>query len=220
MELVGSAVPVDTPNRYITSFYQQSNYDIEPVVSCWLSEAESIFKPNLIGPELGQEIALDFKFNKTHATITVQFTEDKVISANGNWQDIISFGVFPSDESLTKIIPYPLYTRSTSWVRIKVVQQGYNGRDATFDIAKINGDEYTIKIRNKGKEYKTGETYIINGRLIGGEIDDSPNGAFSIYIDSANANGEIITFDPILGKEISFGAAIELSVVSKYLLYN
>jgi hypothetical protein len=197
MELVGSAVPVETPPRYIEGFYKHTDYDRAPIKTFWLSEAVNIFKPNLIGIEAEQEVSLDFKFNNTKAAITIQFTNERIISNATVWEDIQTFGVFPSTETLTKTIGYPLYNRKVCWVRIKIHQDNYNGHDATFDISKRNGDEYTIKIRNKGLEYKIGEVYQIDGRLVGGEIGESPNGAWSIQIDNVNGLGEIIAYTPL-----------------------
>ena len=213
MELLGSAVPVETPPRYIETFYKHTNFDTSPHTVWWYSEAVPAFEPNFIGNAEDQTIALDFKFNNTKSTVTVQFTDDSVISGDTTWEDIVSFGVFPGDETATKTIPYPLYKRTTKWVRIKLIQEGYNGFGATFDITKLNGEEYTINIKDKGLGYKTGETYVIDGRLVGGAIGDSPNGSWSIHIDDANDNGLIIAYTPICEAPVAEADTVKYTAV-------
>ena len=213
MELLGSAVPVEIPPRYIETFYKHTNFDASPHIVWWYSEAIPAFEPNFIGNAEDQAMELEFKFNNTKATVTVQFTDDAVVSGDTTWDDIISFGVFPGDDNVVKTIPYPLYKRTTKWIRMKLIQDNYNGFGATFDIAKVNGNEYTIKIRDKGLGYKTGETYIIDGRLVGGPVDDSPNGAWSIYIDYADSNGLIIAYTPLAESPVAEADTVHYTAV-------
>jgi hypothetical protein len=208
LELVGSVVAIPTPARYITSFNPDTHHNARPPYITYYSDAVEVRKPNWLNLEEDDSLELDFKFNKGNASVTVQFTRDATISSSTIWEDIIGFGVTPDDVSATKEIPYPIYNRDIAWMRVKFVQTTYNGIDATFDIAKINGTEYSITLAQQGERYSTGEVYRLEGRLLGGDVADSPNGSWQITIDLVNNLGQIVKFTPLAEMPIGESATI------------
>jgi hypothetical protein len=197
LELVGSVVSTATPVRYITEFSPITNADASPNYTTYYSDAVEVRKPNWLSIEEDEVLALDFKFTKGDASVTVQFTRDDIVSALTVWEDVIGFGVDTSDVTATKEIPYPLYNREISWMRVKFVQTSYNGVGATFDVTKIDGVEYSIKLVQKGTGYKAGEVYRLDGSRFGGPIGEVPNGGWEITIDEANGSGLIIAFTAV-----------------------
>jgi hypothetical protein len=208
LELVGSVVAIDTPPRYITSFNPDTNLNARPVYTTYYSDAVEVRKPNWLNLEQDDSLELDFKFNKGNASVTVQFTRDDTLSSSTIWEDVIGFGVTPDDVSATKEIPYPIYNRDIAWMRVKFVQTSYNGIDATFDIAKINGTEYSINLKQQGERYAVGEVYRLEGRLLGGDVTDSPNGSWLITIDLTNSLGQVIKYTALAEMPIPESATI------------
>ena len=197
MELLGSAVSVPTPERYITRFNLLSDRDYNLTAITWYSDAVEIRKPNFVGAASADAIELDFKFNKSNAVVTVQFTQDEVVNAYTEWTDALGFGVFPSDTSATKTISYPTYSRSYSWMRVKFVQTSYNGTGATVNISKVDGGtEYTFNTGKPGKGYAIGESFVINGLRLGGG-STSPNGAWSLTVAAVDGLGGVTGWTPL-----------------------
>jgi hypothetical protein len=191
MELVGSAVPIETPVRVIRQFNPITNDRAQPYVVTDFSEAVQIRKPNQLTAADTESVFFDFDFNKSNAQVTIQFTEESVISTATIWTDILAFGVFPGDVTATKEIEYPVYNRNIQWARIKFVQTSYRGVGATVDIGKINtvglSTEYTFKANRPGKGYKIGETYTIPGSRVG-----SPGaGAWTVTVSKIDGTGGV-----------------------------
>jgi len=126
MELVGSALSVDTPSRYITRFLAMTNDDINPPVTTWYSDAVEVRKPNYMTDESTDQLNLDFALNGLEATIKVQYTTYDVIGSTIEWIDIEEFQVTSSTATLTKSYSYPTYNREMSWLRVTYVRADEN----------------------------------------------------------------------------------------------
>lgn len=191
MELVGSAVPIQTPVRVIRQFNPITNDRAQPFVVVDFSEAVSLQKPNHLVAADTERVFFDFNFNKSNAQVTIQFTEESVVSTSTVWTDVLSFGVFPGDLTATKEIEFPIYNRNIQWARIKFIQTSFRGVGATVDIGKINtteqSTEYTFKPNKPGKGYKIGESYTIPGTRVG-----SPGaGAWLITVAKVDSIGGV-----------------------------
>ena len=189
MELVGSAVSVPSPERYITRFAPITNTDVRPYLTTYYSDAVEIKSSNYLNrPENTDTIELEFFFNKSNAAVTVQTTRDPIISSSTTWTDILSFGVFPEDTTATKNITYPKYDRSQTWLRVKFEQTSYNGEGATVDLIKTqNGlvTESGFLPNRPGKGYKVGEVYIIPADRYGG------GGSWSLTVAEVDSQGAV-----------------------------
>lgn len=208
MELLGSAVSVSTPERYITRFNLLSNKDDKPEVITWYSDAVEIRKPNFIQAASADAIELDFKFNKSDAVVTVQFTQDEVVNAYTEWTDALSFGVFPSDTSATKTISNPTYNRDYAWMRVKFIQTTYNGTGATVNISKVDGGTtYTFLEGKPGKGYRVGETFTVNGLRLGGPAT-SPNGSWLLTVAAVDGLGGVTEWTPLAEMPVFEGSDV------------
>lgn len=197
MELVGSAVPIETPVRIITEFNPITNDLTRPYTVTHFSEAVQVRKPNHLTAAATESIFFDFNFNKSNALVTIQFTEESVISTSTVWTDVLAFGVFPGDVTATKEIEYPIYNRNIQWARVKFVQTSYKGVGATVDIGKQDtvglSTEYTFKPNQPGKGYQVGEVYTIPGSRVG-----SPGaGAWTLTVDTVDGNGGVRQWTPL-----------------------
>jgi hypothetical protein len=197
MELVGSALPIETPVRIIAQFNPITNELTRPYTVTHFSEAVDMRKPNQLVAAATESVFFDFNFNKSNALVTIQFTEESVVSTSTVWTDVMAFGVFPGDVTATKEIEYPVYNRNIQWARVKFIQNSYNGVGATVDIGKADtsglSTEYTFKPNQPGKGYKVGEVYTIPGSRVG-----SPGlGAWALTVASVDGNGGVKEWTPL-----------------------
>lgn len=200
MELLGSALPIEYPVREITTFMPITDTDATPYDTIWYSDAVEIKKPNHIGPESLESIDLDFYLNKSKAVVTIQFTPDVIISSGTRWVDVLAFGVFPEDSQITKTISFPTYNRNMVWMRAKVKQETYNGTGATVDITKdYDGTttEWKVLLKNGGKDYTVGETFLIPASRLGG------GGAITITVSTVDGLGRITAITPLAEMPVS-----------------
>jgi len=197
MELLGSAVSIPTPERYITRFNLLSERVNNITTTTWFSDAVEIRKPNFLSAATADTIELDFEFNKSDAAVTVQFTQDEIVNSYTEWTDALSFGVFPSDTSASKTISYPTYNRSYAWMRVKFIQTSYKGTGATVDIAKVDGGTtYTFNTGKPGIGYAIGESFVINGQRVGGGAV-LPNGSWNLTVAQVDGNGGVTAWTPL-----------------------
>lgn len=119
MELVGSAVAVTIPQRFITRWIPVTNDSIQPFVTDYISDAVDIIKPNLITDSTTDNITLNFIIQNLDADITVQFTKETVISSSTIWTDIETFNVSNTVSNIEKIYTNPTYSRELTWARVK-----------------------------------------------------------------------------------------------------
>jgi len=195
MELVGSVLPVTTPERYIRAFNPITDADSRPYVTTYFSDAVEVRKPNDLIPEVDESIELEFLFNKSHATVTVQFTKDDIINNSTIWTDVLGFGVLEEDTSRIATIEYPKYNRSITWMRVKFIQTTYNGRGATVDITKRytegGATEYLFAPNQTGKGYTVGETFTIEDERLGG------GGGWTLTVVKVGGEGQVLEWLPL-----------------------
>ena len=119
MELVGSAISVPVPQRYITRWIPITNDSTQPFVSDYISDAVDIIKPNLITDSTTDTITLDFVIQNLDADITVQFTKETVISSATVWSDVETFNINNTVSTIAKTYTNPTYNRELTWARVK-----------------------------------------------------------------------------------------------------
>lgn len=121
MELVGSALPVNTPIREINLFNTAAE-SLPPFTVHYNSECVDITLPNFIGPKESDVVTLDFEFTGLDATVNVQLTKSTVIGHQSKWDTIETFTVTPSTSTLRKTYTYPVYNREYAWLRITYIK--------------------------------------------------------------------------------------------------
>ena len=119
MELVGSALAVSIPQRYITRWIPITNDSAQPFVTDIISDAVDIIRPNLISDPSTDSITLNFIIQNLDADVTVQFTKETVISSSTVWTDIEIFNVSNTVSTIEKIYANPTYNRELTWARVK-----------------------------------------------------------------------------------------------------
>jgi hypothetical protein len=194
MEIAGTALTTATPPRYITAFNPMTDADARPPLTTYYSDAVDLRQPNFISAAADDSVELEFILNKANAVITVQFTKDTIINSTTVWSDVMSFGQFPEDVSVTKTISYPTYNREIAWMRVKFIQNSYKGYGATVDIGKRAaglGFEATFLPNEAGKGYTVGETFTISAARFGG------GGAWQLTVDEVNTIGGVTQWTPI-----------------------
>jgi hypothetical protein len=122
MELVGSAVGTDTEPRYITRFAPITVSDPQPKIITYYSDAVEIRQPNYLDSAVNDSVDLDFIFDGLAASITVEYTEDTVVSSNTVWTTLETFSVTTATTSVTKTYDNPEYNRDANWLRVKYVR--------------------------------------------------------------------------------------------------
>lgn len=206
MELVGSAIEISNPDRYITRFSPLTNTEVTPYLVTYYSDAVEIKSPNYLNrPENTDSLELEFFFNKSNAAVTVQATKDPIISSGAVWTDILSFGVFPEDTTATKIIAYPKYDRSLTWLRVKFEQTSYNGQGATVDLIKTQTGPTTesgFKINRAGLGYQVGEVYTIPADRYGG------GGAWQLTVAKVDSRGAVSEWTVLAEPPVSEGGSV------------
>jgi hypothetical protein len=118
MELVGSAIPVGEPPRYITRFIKITNDLTDPYTVQYFSDAVEIRKNNFLNLAADDEVFLDFKLLALEGSITVQYTKDDIVSSSITWTDLEVFSVAASTAELTKSYANPIYQRDWTWLRV------------------------------------------------------------------------------------------------------
>lgn len=138
MELVGSAVPVESEPRYITRWLDSMNDRIHtPWITTWYSDAVEIKKPNFLTSATLDRLDFEFAFRGLAATVTVQFTKDPIVGAGITWVDVDTFTVDPQTANLTRTYTNGTYNREWTWARVNYVR-------ATNNTGKI--DKITVQL--------------------------------------------------------------------------
>ena len=125
MELVGSALSVATPPRYITVFNPITN-SLPPYITTYYSDAVEARMPNQTISETLASISLEFSLSGLAGDITVEYTEHDVISSLVTWQALETFSVASSTAALTKTYDYPDYNRTVAWIRVSYLRATNN----------------------------------------------------------------------------------------------
>ena len=126
MELVGSAVGTGTEPRYITRFAPITVTDPQPTVITYYSDSVEIRQPNYLDSAVNDSVDLDFIFAGLAASITVEYTEDTVVSSNTLWTTLETFAVTTATTAITKTYDNPEYNRDANWLRVKYVRTTNN----------------------------------------------------------------------------------------------
>lgn len=126
MELVGSALSVETPDRYITRFLPLTDNTTNPYTTTWTSDAVEIRKPNFLEDPTTETLDLVFYNDGLAGTITVQKTDDDIINASTEWTDIEEFDLASNVTTMSKTYSYPTYNRDASWLRVKYIKEENN----------------------------------------------------------------------------------------------
>lgn len=128
MELVGSAIPVDVPPRYITRWLEINNTITLPWTKTFYSDAVDIKAPNFLDAETNDSVDFEFLFKSLNSTVNVQFTKDTVVSAGSSWETVDTFTVDTLTTSLTRTYSNVLgtYNREWSWARVTYVRTTNN----------------------------------------------------------------------------------------------
>ena len=126
MELVGSALGIETEPRYITRFAPITVTDPQPTIITYYSDAVEIRQPNYLNAAVNDSVDLDFIFDGLAASITVEYTEDAVVSSNTLWTTLETFAVTTATTSITKTYDNPEYNRDANWLRVKYVRTTNN----------------------------------------------------------------------------------------------
>jgi acyl carrier protein len=119
MELVGSAVPIKEPRRYISRFIPLTNDSTQPFIKEYFGDAVEITQSNAIKDPILDSVILTFLTVNLEAEITIQFTKDAVISSATDWQTIETFNITSSVTTIEKAYYYPNYNREYTWARVK-----------------------------------------------------------------------------------------------------
>lgn len=135
MELVGSAVPVTIPPRYITRWIEINNTLTIPWTETFYSDAVEIRQPNYLDGQDNDSISLEFLFKNLEATVKVEFTKDTVISSGVTWEVMDEFAVDPLTANLTRTYDFSngTYNREWAWARVTYVR----AKDNTGNIDKV-----------------------------------------------------------------------------------
>jgi len=119
MELLGYAVAVPIPARYISRFLALTNDRINPFITTYYSDAVEITRPNFTQSVLEDSLNFEFLTHGLDAEITVEFTKDSVISSSTEWEEIEKFTMSSTTVTTIKTYTYPMYTREFTWARVK-----------------------------------------------------------------------------------------------------
>lgn len=135
MELLDNAINIDTKDRFITRFNPITYIDPQPQYTIWYSDAVEIRKPNYLDIVTNDTFDLDILFSGLEGTVVVEYTNETVIAANIQWNQLESFSVTPATTSLTKTYSNPDYNRDANWLRIHY--QPITGNTGKIDKAVV-----------------------------------------------------------------------------------
>jgi hypothetical protein len=127
MELVGSAVAIETPIRKITRWAPITDDTVHPWAVEYFSDAVEIKKPNHLTIEDDETIIFDLELNQLVGKATIQFTKDTVISSSTEWITLIELSVnLDTPSTLRQQFFYPDYNREWAWARVNYVRANNN----------------------------------------------------------------------------------------------
>ena len=131
IDLLGGAMPTAAPPKVIDTFiYMDDDTNPANIVRTYFSEAIEI-RPLNFGPDNSQ-VKLEFWPVGLSGTITVQITDDAVVSSATTWKDIEVFSIAPSTDRVYKTYNEVVdYSNNVSWIRIKYIRATNN--TGTFD---------------------------------------------------------------------------------------
>lgn len=128
IELVGSAVPVDPPPKYITRFTALTKDNVTPFETVYYSDAVEIIKPNFLHPVANDALAFEFETTMLQAEVTIEFTKDSIVSAGTEWESIETFTIPINSSTNNRLYAYPTVTRDYTWARVKYTKQSTSGK--------------------------------------------------------------------------------------------
>jgi hypothetical protein len=131
LEVAGGAMPQALPPIVIDTFiYLENDADPDNVITEYFSEAVEINPQNDLNE--AHQISLEFRPLSLSADVTVQITNDVVVSSETNWRDLEEFSIAESTDNVTKHYhEITDYSNNVGWLRIKYVRADEN--TGTFD---------------------------------------------------------------------------------------
>lgn len=130
VDLIGTALPTTLAPKVIKTFTYL--HDTVTTVQTFYSEAADVNPPNDINAE--PEINVDLFFSGLEGNVSIQITEDPVVSTATNWATLETFAVATSDVFMTK--NYGIlanYSKDKVWLRVTYVR----ATDNTGKIDKV-----------------------------------------------------------------------------------
>jgi hypothetical protein len=122
MELIGSVMATDSPERYITVFTAITDPAVlgaPPYTIRYYSDAVEISQNSFIRDSTLDQINFNFAYSGLQGSVVLQFTKDTVISSATNWITIETFEVVQSSTAETKSYTGTTgYNREWAWARV------------------------------------------------------------------------------------------------------
>lgn len=133
IDLLDGVMPVGAPPRIIDTFiYLVDDTNPSRLVKKYTSESVEVNPLNDWNEN--SKIDLEFRLTNLKAEITVQISDDAVVSAGTIWRDIEVFSVEPSTERIYKTYNEVTdYSNNIGWLRVKYIPT----QDNTGKIDKI-----------------------------------------------------------------------------------
>ena len=123
IDLIGTALPQTLAPKVIKTFTYL--HDTVTTVQTFYSEAAEVNPPNDITAE--PEINVDLFFNALAGNVTIQLTEDPVVSTATRWTTLETFAVTTSDVFMTKNYGVLAnYSKDKVWLRVTYVRADAN----------------------------------------------------------------------------------------------
>lgn len=170
IDFIGNVMPSDKPPMIIDTFiYMDDDKNPSNIVRSFYSEAVEIRPTDPVDTSI---INIEFRPNQLTATVTVQVTDDTVVSAATTWRDLETFTINPTTDRVFKTYSEIIdYSNNVSWLRVMYVPS--HGVEATFDVVTDQGIYY-VTLNRAGHSYRVGSELLILGSQIGGDdgIDD------------------------------------------------
>ncbi len=178
IELCAGLLPKAQPPKIIDTFLYTIDYSSASYAYTYYSEAVDINPLNDINEN--STVDLEFWPENLTATVTVQITEDAVVSMATKWHDVETFNITESTTRVYKTYNEIIdYSNNVSWLRIQ-----YNipqGSGAGWDVTKENGT-YTAVLNRPGYNYRINDQVVILGSQVGG--DDITNDITITIVDT------------------------------------
>lgn len=170
IDLIGGSLPEPLPPKIIDTFtYLIDDSNPSNFIKTYYSEAVEVNPVNDINEN--SSINLEFRNLGLEASVTVQFTDDAVISFATQWRDIETFSIDSTTDRLFKTYDEILnYSNNVGWMRVKYLP--WQGVDASFIVVKDTGT-YTVTLDRGGNSYRIGNEIKILGSQVGGDDGDN-----------------------------------------------
>lgn len=124
-----------------------------------------------------------FQFYQTNyqGSVMIQGSIDDQGATPSHWSDIVSVDVVNE--------PYKNIVGKWNWFRIKHIPQG-SSNTASFVVSQKMSFDYAVSIYTYGSAYKVGDTILLKGNRLGGELVTND---LVITVTSVGTDGRILT---------------------------